>query len=188
MDILKSLFLSVLGAMGVAALADWIWQRLRFAKRMRMTREEVKEEHRQAEGDPMVRAKQKQLRLEKAKRRMMANVPKATVVVVNPAHCAVALLYDTNEGAGPPVRGQGVAAWRSRSARSPRRTTCRSSRTRLGSCPCRSPSSSTAERFPRDHYEAVAKVIGFVLSASRAGGPGRTAKTGPQLGPSRNGL
>lgn len=164
--ILKSLFVSVLAAMGVAALADWVWQRLRFAKRMRMSREEIKEEHRQAEGDPMVRAKQRQLRLEKAKRRMMANVPKATVVVVNPTHYAVALLYDTNEAPAPLCVAKGIDSL----ALKIREIAEANNVPIIEDPPLARALFATVEidqTIPRDHYEAVAKVIGFVLSASR---------------------
>jgi flagellar biosynthetic protein FlhB len=164
--ILKSLFVSVLAAMGVAALADWVWQRLRFAKRMKMSREEIKEEHRQAEGDPMVRAKQKQLRLEKAKRRMMANVAKATVVVVNPTHYAVALLYDTNEAPAPlcVAKGMDSLALKIREIAEANNVPI------IEDPPLARALYATVEldqSIPRDHYEAVAKVIGFVLSANR---------------------
>src|SRR6185503_7433902 len=54
MDVLKALFLSVLGALGVGAIGDWIWQRQRYMHKLRMSREEIKEEHRQSDGDPHV--------------------------------------------------------------------------------------------------------------------------------------
>jgi flagellar biosynthetic protein FlhB len=165
-DILKALFYSVLGAMGVGAIADWIWQRQRFMQRMRMSREEIKEEHRQAEGDPQVRGKQKQMRLEKAKRRMMANVPKATVVVVNPTHYAVALLYDSGQTPAPLCVAKGVdsLAFKIREVAEANKVPI------IEDAPLARALYATVEldkTIPREHYEAVAKVIGFILSGSR---------------------
>jgi flagellar biosynthetic protein FlhB len=165
-DILKALLMSVLGALGVAALADWIWQRQRFAKRMRMSREEVKEEHRQAEGDPQVRGKQKQMRLERAKRRMMANVPKATVVVMNPTHYAVALRYDTNEAPAPlcVAKGMDSVALKIREIAQANNVPV------IEDPPLARALYATVDldqTIPREHFEAVAKVIGFVLSAAK---------------------
>ncbi len=77
-------------------------------KRMRMSRHEMKEEHRQSEGDPQVRLKLRQLRGERARRRMMAAVPGATVVVTNPTHYAVALKYEADKGGAPLCVAKGV--------------------------------------------------------------------------------
>jgi flagellar biosynthetic protein FlhB len=165
-DILKVLFFSVLGALGVGALGDWIWQRQRFMQRMRMSREEIKEEHRQAEGDPHVRGKQKQMRLERAKRRMMQNVPKATVVVMNPTHFAVALRYDTKEAPAPVCVAKGVDSL----ALKIREIAKAHNVPVIEDPPLARALYATVEldqAIPREHFEAVAKVIGFVLSAGR---------------------
>ena len=166
LDILKTLLLSVLGAMGVGAIADWILQRQRFAARMRMSREEIKDEHRQAEGDPHVKGKLKQQRLEKSRRRMMQNVQKATVVVVNPTHYAVALLYDTKEAPAPLCVAKGVdsLAFKIREIAEAHNVPI------VEDPPLARALYATVEldqTIPRDHYGAVAKVIGFVLSANR---------------------
>jgi len=93
-EALRALFVSVLAVLGIGAVLDWLWQRQRFMTRMRMTREELKEDFRQSEGDPHVRARLRQIRFDRARRRMMQNVPKATVVVTNPTHFAIALRYE----------------------------------------------------------------------------------------------
>ncbi len=165
MDVLKAILMSVLGAIGVGALADWIWQRQRFMQRLRMSREEVKEEHRQSEGDPHVRGKQKQMRLERAKRRMMQNVPKATVVVMNPTHFAVALLYD-KETPAPLCVAKGVDSL----ALKIREIAEAAGVPVIEDAPLARALYAAVdldETIPRQHYEAVAKVIGFVLSAAR---------------------
>ena len=89
--------------LGATAGADFIWQKMRFAKRMRMTKEELKEDYKQTEGDPHVKAKLKQIRMQRSRQRMMANVPKATVIVTNPTHYSVALRYEPDQGGGAPV-------------------------------------------------------------------------------------
>jgi flagellar biosynthetic protein FlhB len=91
----------------IAAL-DFFWQRFQHSKRLRMTKQELKEEYRQAEGDPVVKGRIKQLRMERARKRMMAEVPKATVVVTNPTHFAVALRYDEGKSPAPVCVAKGV--------------------------------------------------------------------------------
>ena len=75
-----------------------------------MTKEEVKEDFRQSEGDPHVKARQRQIRMERARRRMIQQVPKATVVVMNPTHYAVALRYEQGETPAPQCVAKGVDA------------------------------------------------------------------------------
>ena len=99
---------AVLAILLVFAVVDTVWQRLDHRRRLRMTRQEVKEELRESEGDPLVKQKLRQLRLQRARRRMMAEVPKATVVVTNPTHYAVALRYDAATMAAPKLVAKGV--------------------------------------------------------------------------------
>ncbi|MBI1326891.1 MAG: flagellar biosynthesis protein FlhB [Alphaproteobacteria bacterium] len=90
------------------AILDYLYQRFEYMKKMRMTREEVKEEYKQAEGDPHIKGKLRQLRMERARQRMMQNVPKATVVITNPTHFAVALKYDSEKMEAPVVLAKGM--------------------------------------------------------------------------------
>ena len=85
------------------AVLDALFQHLQLARDLRMTHAEVKEEHRLAEGDPHVRARIRAVQREFAMRRMMSDVPEATVVVTNPTHYAVALRYQRESGVGAPV-------------------------------------------------------------------------------------
>jgi flagellar biosynthetic protein FlhB len=92
----------------VVAVIDVTYQRLEHYKKMRMTKQEVKDEYRQSEGDPHVRAKLKQLRAEKARQRMMQAVPQADVVITNPTHYAVALKYKPEEMDAPQCIAKGA--------------------------------------------------------------------------------
>lgn len=98
----------VLVALALVAAVDALWQRFEHRRRLRMTRQEVKEEFRETEGDPKVKQRLRQLRFERARRRMMAEVPKATVVVTNPTHYAVALRYEAATMRAPRVVAKGV--------------------------------------------------------------------------------
>ncbi len=96
----------------VLAVADYLYERWKFERSLRMTRDEVREEARESEGDPLIRAKIKSLQKEAARRRMMEAVPKATLVITNPTHIAVALQYRRSETAAPKVvaKGKGFVA------------------------------------------------------------------------------
>ncbi|MCR5720090.1 MAG: flagellar biosynthesis protein FlhB [Lachnospiraceae bacterium] len=91
----------------IIALADFIYQKLKFKKDMRMTKQEVKEEYKQQEGDPQVKGKIKQKMQQASMRRMMAELPKADVVITNPTHYAVAIRYDGEVDDAPRVIAKG---------------------------------------------------------------------------------
>ena len=96
----------------VLAVLDYMYQRFEYRRSLRMTKQEVKEEHKQAEGDPLVKSKIRQRQRQMAMRRMMQQVPKADVVITNPTHLAIALLYDENKMTAPQVlaKGEGFIA------------------------------------------------------------------------------
>ncbi|MDA8168185.1 MAG: flagellar biosynthesis protein FlhB [Nitrospiraceae bacterium] len=100
------------GAFFVIAIADYIAERWNFGRSIRMTKDEIKEEYKETEGDPAIKARIKSLQREMARKRMMQDVPKATVVITNPTHLAVALFYKNKETAAPKViaKGAGVIA------------------------------------------------------------------------------
>ncbi|MBI1308366.1 MAG: flagellar biosynthesis protein FlhB [Proteobacteria bacterium] len=104
---LQLLMLWVLGAalavMALLAVVDVLFQRFQYLQQNRMSRRELKDEMRDSEGDPHIRARQRQIRMERARKRMMAAVPKADVVVTNPTHYACALRYKPEEGDAAPV-------------------------------------------------------------------------------------
>lgn len=100
------------------AILDYFWQRYDYRKSLRMTKQEVKDEAKQQEGDPLVKGEQKKRMRQAARRRMLAQVPQATVVVTNPTHYAVALQYDAHRNINVPIvvaKGVDDVAWRIRS-------------------------------------------------------------------------
>jgi flagellar biosynthetic protein FlhB len=165
-DVLRRLMFAVLGLLLAVAGADWFWQRQRFMARMRMTKEEIKEDHRQSEGDPHVKAKQKQKRAEAARRRMMQAVPKATVVIMNPTHYAVALKYEQGEDDAPLCVAKGLDSL----ALKIREVAEEAGVPIIEDAPLARALYAAVEVddvIPTAHYEAVAKIIGFILGTGR---------------------
>lgn len=107
-NILFSIALAVVITYLVIAIFDLIYQRYDYKKNMRMTRQEVKDEYKQTEGSPEVKAKQKEMQRKLSTRRMMEEVPKATVVITNPTHFAVAIRYERKEMPAPMVVAKGA--------------------------------------------------------------------------------
>lgn len=105
---LKKLLLIAAIVFTLFAVADYGYQRWQFERNLRMTKQEVKEEYKETEGDPRVKARIKSLQRELARKRMMQEVPKADVVITNPTHYAVALKYDATKMAAPAVVAKGA--------------------------------------------------------------------------------
>lgn len=164
--ILKSLAFAILIFLGAGAILDFIWQRQRHLQRMRMSREELKDEHRQSEGDPQVKAKIRKIRLERARRRMMQAVPKATVVIANPTHYAVALKYEQGKTEAPICVAKGIDLMALKI-----REIAEEAKVPVVEDPPLARALYAAveidEAIPVDHYQAVAKVIGFVLNQAK---------------------
>ena len=102
------LLVAAVAVMALIAALDLAYQRFRIMREMRMSRTEIRDEFKEQEGDPMVKAKLRQIRQERSRRRMMAAVPKADVVITNPTHYAVALKYDRDVMAAPVVVAKGT--------------------------------------------------------------------------------
>ena len=166
LEILKKLAVLVISLLLAIAAIDWIIQRQRFMSRQRMTREEVKEEFKQTDGDPHIKARQRAIRAQRARQRMMTAVPKATVVIMNPTHYAVALSYEEGESSAPTCVAKGVdsLALRIRAVAEEAGVTV------VEDAPLARALYAAVEideQIPVAHYEAVAKVIGFVLAGRR---------------------
>ena len=92
----------------IVAAADYIYQKIKFKRDMKMTKQEVKDEYKNQEGDPQVKSKQRQRMMEASRRRMMQNLPQADVVITNPTHYAVAIKYDPDLYDAPYVVAKGA--------------------------------------------------------------------------------
>ena len=106
--LLAKLLIGVVSIVAAIAAIDVIYQRLQHMREMRMSRQEIKDEFKETEGDPLVKGRLRQLRMERTRRRMMAQVPQSDVVVTNPTHYAVALKYDSNSMSAPKMMAKGV--------------------------------------------------------------------------------
>lgn len=107
-ELIQSIFFKVTLVLVALALGDYIFQRRQFKKDMRMTKQEIKEEFKQQEGDPQVKGKIKQKQREMAMNRMMQSIPDASVIVTNPTHLAIALRYKQGKDEAPKVIGKGA--------------------------------------------------------------------------------
>ncbi|MGV9005689.1 MAG: flagellar biosynthesis protein FlhB [Brevundimonas sp.] len=162
-DLVIALLSAALVFLTFTAGADYLWQRYRFAERMKMSKEELKEDYKQAEGDPHVKAKLKQIRAQKSRQRMMQAVPTATVIVTNPTHYSVALRYEPDKGDGAPVcvaKGVDAVAMRIREVAREHKVPI------IENVPLARALYAAVEvddTIPREHFEAAARVIGFVM-------------------------
>jgi flagellar biosynthetic protein FlhB len=107
-SLIIDLGLRIAAAYMVIAFADLIYQRRKFTKDMMMTKQEVKDEFKNSEGDPQVKAQQKRRMMQASQRRMMQQLPQADVVITNPTHYAVAIKYDAEEAEAPMVIAKGA--------------------------------------------------------------------------------
>jgi flagellar biosynthesis protein FlhB len=164
-----SLLISLVSAAAIIAVVDYIFTRQSYMNRLKMSRRELKEELRQSEGDPIIRAKLRQTRMERSRRRMLAAVPQASVVITNPTHYAVALKYEQGETPAPICLAKGVDAVAQRI----REVAEEHNIPVVENPPLARALFATADverPIPREHYEAVAKVIGFVMRMARRRG------------------
>ncbi len=156
------LMIGVLVVLAVLAAIDVLYQRNDHYKKMRMTRQELRDEYKQSEGDPHIKAKLRQLRSEKARQRMMQAVPTATVVITNPTHFAVALKYDPDKMEAPQCVAKGMddVALKIREVAKANNVTLYENR------PLARILYDTVEiddMVPPEHYKAVAEIISFVF-------------------------
>ncbi|WP_242139713.1 flagellar biosynthesis protein FlhB [Sphingomonas sp. TREG-RG-20F-R18-01] len=165
--VVAQLVRSVAILVGAIALFDFVYQRRTWLAKMRMSLQEIKDEHKQQEGDPKIKAKIRQIGMQRARRRMMAAVPDASVVITNPTHFAVALKYDHNRGSAPIVVAKGTDAI----ALKIREVATAAGVPLVENRPLARALYASAEidrPIPVEHYAAVAEVIGYVLRLARA--------------------
>ncbi|MDY3551617.1 flagellar biosynthesis protein FlhB [Gemmata sp. JC717] len=160
-SLVMRLALYLAGAVALVAVFDYVYQRYKFEQSLMMTKEELKQELKQEEGDPHVKARVRQIARERTKRKMLSEVPKATVVVTNPTHYAVALRYDSARDSAPVVVAKGKGAFALRIAK----------RARESGVPVleRPPlaralqSVREGQQIPGVLFRAVAEVLAFVM-------------------------
>jgi flagellar biosynthetic protein FlhB len=156
------LMIGVLAIVTVIAIVDFLYQKFEFMKQMRMSRQEIKDEMKQSEGDPMVKQRLRQIRQERARPRMSAAVPQASVVITNPTHFAVALKYEFGEMDAPVLvaKGQDFMAKQIREI------------AEANDIPIvENPPVARAiyagvevdQQIPSEHFKAVAEIIGYVM-------------------------
>jgi flagellar biosynthetic protein FlhB len=154
------LVLLLLGAQAAIAGADVLWERYSLAKKLRMSRQDQKDEHKESEGNPQVKQRLRQLARAMAKRRMMNAVPKAAVVVTNPTHYAVALAYERGGAGAPRVVAKGADDVAARI-----RDLAREHRVPVVANPPLARALFRVEidtEIPAEHFKAVAEIIAYV--------------------------
>lgn len=164
-EVLTQLFMALIIVIIIASGVDYLLQRQSFLKRNKMSKQEMKDEYRQTEGDPMVKAKLRQIRVERGRKRMMQSVPDATVIITNPTHYAVALRYDPAKDAAPVCVAKGL----DRVALKIREIAGEHDVPIIENPPLARALHATVEiddTIPAEHFEAVARIIGVIFSVA----------------------
>jgi flagellar biosynthetic protein FlhB len=155
------LVLTTLAAFALIAGSYVLLVRHRHHERLRMSRQDLKEEAKESEGDPQIKGRMRQLRESMGRRRMLTAVPKATVVITNPTHYAVALSYEAGQAAAPKLVAKGVDAMAARI-----REAAREAGVPIVADPPLARALYRLEveaEIPNEHWEAVAKIIAYVM-------------------------
>lgn len=162
---------AVVAALAIVAIADYFFQYRSWFQRQKMSLQEIKEEFKQSEGDPHIKGKIRQLRQQRAKKRMMAAVPKASVIITNPTHYSVALSYE--RGMSAPIcvaKGVDNLAFKIREIAREHDIPI------VENVPLARALYATVDidqEIPTEHYHAVAEVIGYVMRLRRGFSAGR---------------
>lgn len=162
---------AVVAALAIIAIGDYFFQYRSWFQRQKMSLQEIKEEYKQSEGDPHIKGKIRQLRQQRAKKRMMAAVPKASVIITNPTHYSVALSYE--RGMSAPIcvaKGVDNLAFKIREIAREHDIPI------VENVPLARALYATVDidqEIPTEHYHAVAEIIGYVMRLKRGFGAGR---------------
>jgi flagellar biosynthetic protein FlhB len=161
LSLIMSVLYSAVAILAVVAIADYFYQYRAWYERQKMSFEELKEEFKQSDGNPEIKGKLRQLRRDRANKRMMSNVPKATVIITNPTHYAVALRYES--GMQAPIcvaKGADLIALKIREIANANDIPI------VENPPLARALHATIDIdqvIPEEHYKAVAEVIGYVF-------------------------
>ena len=156
------MLIAVLAVMTVVAGIDFLYQKFEHGKKQRMSRQEIKDELKQTEGDPMIRARLRQIRMERARQRMMSAVPDAAVVITNPTHYAVALKYEREDMEAPVLVAKGVdkMAERIRDVAEENEVPIVENEALARALYA---GVKIDQEIPPEHYKVVAEIIGYVM-------------------------
>jgi flagellar biosynthetic protein FlhB len=158
---------AVVAMLAVVAIADYFFQYRQWFERQKMSLQEMKEEFKQSEGDPHIKGRIRQLRMQRAKKRMMQSVPKASVIITNPTHYSVALSYE--RGMSAPIcvaKGADLMALKIREIAKEHDIPI------VENVPLARALYATVEiddEIPVEHYHAVAEIIGYVMGLKKGG-------------------
>lgn len=170
--IASQVMIGVVAILSIIAALDFAWQKHTWWEKQRMTIKEVRDEHKQLEGDPQIRAKLRQVRIERGRKRMMQNVPRAAVVITNPTHYSIALEYEKGMDA-PVCVAKGVDSI----ALKIRQIAEENGIPIIENAPLARTLHASVEVddvIPQEHYKAVAEIIGYVMRLrGQAGKNGR---------------
>jgi flagellar biosynthetic protein FlhB len=167
-DLMNSMLGTAVAVLTVLAIADWLYQRHSWLERQKMSFQELKEEYKQLEGDPTIKAKIRQLRMQRARNRMMSQVPQASVIITNPTHYAVALKYE--KGMNAPLcvaKGLDAIALKIRAIGTENDVPI------VENPPLARALYAQVDvdgEIPAEHFKAVAEVIGYVMGLKRKPG------------------
>lgn len=163
-DAALSFLWKILIVYAVLSIADFIFQKYKFKKDMMMTKQEVKDEFKQTEGDPFVKGKIKTKQMEMSRNRMIQEVPKADVVITNPTHFAIALKYDAAKNSAPIVLAKGMDEVALRIKEVARKNNVPLYEDKL-LAQALYKTCKIGEEIPEKLFEAVAKILAFVFKA-----------------------
>jgi flagellar biosynthetic protein FlhB len=161
------LFIAGIVTQGIVAGADLMWVRFRHARDMRMSKQDVRDELKDTDGNPHIKARIRRIRIMRARKRMMAKVPTATVVITNPTHYAVALSYDRASNPAPHIVAKGIDAMALRI----REVAAANSVPVVANPPLARAlyRLDLDTEIPAEHYKAVAEIIAYIWRLRRSG-------------------
>ena len=166
------MLIAIVSAMTLIAAADFLYQWWEHQRNLKMSLQDIRDEHKDSEGDPHVKARIRKLRQERANTRMLAQIPRATVVVTNPTHFAVALRYAPEENMNAPIvvaKGADLIAQRIREVAKEHKVPL------VENPPLARALYASAEvdqEIPLEQFKAVAEVISYVMRVKRPRRPG----------------
>ncbi len=163
----RALIMPLVGAQALIAGADLAWVRFQHNKKLRMSLQDQKDEHKDQDGNPQIKQRLRQLARSRSRRRMMAAVPKATVVVTNPTHYAIALVYERGSRAAPRVVAKGMDEVAARI-----REIAQDHRIPMVANPPLARALYRVElesEIPAEHFKAVAEIVAYVFRLQGSG-------------------